>query len=117
MNGADVQPGLLYAVAAWQKDVPLRPVTALRASGRFLIYAGPSDAEWAADLSRVPGPWHAHADARAEAEAGARLIRRQAEGYVEDAHATEVGYADFRVVLICTVGQARQLAQLLAGAQ
>jgi hypothetical protein len=116
MNGADVQPGLLYAVAAWQKDVPLRPVTALRASGRFLIYAGPSGAEWAADLSRVPGPWHAHADARGAAEAEARLIR-QAEGYVEDVHATEVGYADFRVVLICTVGQARQLTQLLAGAQ
>jgi hypothetical protein len=114
VNGQDIRPGDLYALAASVPGKPLRPVTALRTAGPFLIYAGPSGAEWAADIRRVAGRWSAHTEAATAAEAAARALQQnlacEATGIVE------AGYCRFLVRVTLTTAQARRTVESLRGA-
>ncbi len=114
MTGPPIQPGTVYALAPSEAGRPLRPVTALRAQGSYLIYAGPSGAEWAADLSRVPGPWADHAQAADQAANAVRELRDCLD--CQAAAAVEAGYRDYRIRVILTVPQAEQATRRLGGA-
>jgi hypothetical protein len=114
VTGLGVRPGDSYALAANEPGKALRPVTALRVVGPFLIYAGPSGAEWAADMSRVAGPWNDHADAAAAAKAAAAALRESLACEASDA--VEVAYCQFRVHVTLTVAQALRAAERLRGA-
>ena len=108
-----VRAGETYALAPSEPGRPLRPVTAIRTQGSYLIYAGPAGAEWAADLSRVPGPWDAHAQAAGHAAAAARELR--ACLICQAASVAETGYCDFRIRVILTITQTAQAVQQLGG--
>jgi hypothetical protein len=110
MTAPGIRPGESYALAAWNRpNEALRRVTAIRVQGPFLIYAGPSGAEWAADLRRVPGPWKAHADAALAAETAAAVLRETLA--CPEAEAVEVAYCQFVVRATLTVDRAMQAAE------
>jgi hypothetical protein len=114
MNSQDIHPGHSYALAANEPGKPLRPVIALRAAGSFLIYAGPSGAEWAADMSRVAGPWDAHVAAATAAKAAATALRDSLACEASDA--VEAGYCQLRVHVTMTIVQVTRATEQLLGA-
>ena len=114
MTGPPIQSGAVYALVPSETGRPLRPVTALRVQGSYLIYAGPSGAEWAADLSRIPGPWADHAQAADRAANAVRELRGCLD--CQAVTAVEAGYRDYHIQVILSVLRAELVARRLDGA-
>ncbi len=114
MIATDIEVGVVYAIGPWRhRGEPMRPVTALRVVGPYLLYIDEHGRHGLADWSRVAGPWNAHAAAMREAEDALGHLQRHGSLIIEAAEAAEVGYAHYRVQVTCLPAQVRTLAVIL----